>query len=492
MWLVGALPSDWAQTLLIGTAGVMWLMGLALLGRQFGRTGMLVGLATLSGAVLPCLLDEIYIMPEVWAGVLIGLSAVAYGMDRPRLGCLAALAALLIRELSAPWCLVCLLFDMRKTGRRAAVVWAIGFAIYGVLYALHLTQAVPRILTTDLRQAQGWVRFGGAGFLISTVQMNVWLLLLPQWLSAIYLALACSAPPAGRRRRAGGSPGAWSCTRSPFRSPGRQSINTGARSPPRFWPFRPPPHRQRWPGCGRQPAGIAFRSPNRSRSGPLDATRLRSLRRRANGPKMQQPAASPLVAVVQRGFASPSGAASPMRRSDSRRVRVPQARRAGLSRAVGPDGQVEIARLASRGGCPWLSQGGPLALSKNRRASCFGQLWCVKTHPTFSSPRRFDSLAQAALDLIGVGVGELLANPFAGDVARQFVQIERDPQSLFACHRSIKFELSLEGRVGVHRACRFAVTWRRWLLRLAHCSNFSRRRTARLRPSPIAEPYRLA
>ena len=114
VWLVGVLPEGWGQVLLMGTAGVMWLLGLALLGREFGRLGILVGMATISGAVLPCLLDEIFIMPEVWAGVLIGLSAAAYGTDRPRAGCLAALAALLSRELSAPWCLICLVFDVRR------------------------------------------------------------------------------------------------------------------------------------------------------------------------------------------------------------------------------------------------------------------------------------------------------------------------------------------------------------------------------------------
>jgi hypothetical protein len=36
----------------------------------------------------------------------------------------------------------------------------------------------------------GWLQFGGAAFVISLVQMNAFLLLLPQWLSAIYLILA--------------------------------------------------------------------------------------------------------------------------------------------------------------------------------------------------------------------------------------------------------------------------------------------------------------
>jgi hypothetical protein len=204
MWLVAKLPADWGQSLLVSVAGVMWLLGLALLAREFGRGATLLGLFTLSGALLPCLLGEVFIMPEVWAGALIGLSAVAYGTERPRAGCLAALAALFVRELAAPWCLVCILFDLRKSGRRAAAVWAIGLTAYAAAYALHLSQALPRIQPTDLAQGQSWIRFGGAGFLISTVQMNIWLLLVPQWLSAVYLVAALIgaagwSTPAGQR-----------------------------------------------------------------------------------------------------------------------------------------------------------------------------------------------------------------------------------------------------------------------------------------------------
>ena len=32
VWLVAVLPQGWAEVLLMGTAGVMWLLGLALLG----------------------------------------------------------------------------------------------------------------------------------------------------------------------------------------------------------------------------------------------------------------------------------------------------------------------------------------------------------------------------------------------------------------------------------------------------------------------------
>ena len=45
-------------------------------------------------------------MPSLWAGVLIGLSICAYGIDRPRTGVALGLAAVFIRELAMPYCLV--------------------------------------------------------------------------------------------------------------------------------------------------------------------------------------------------------------------------------------------------------------------------------------------------------------------------------------------------------------------------------------------------
>jgi hypothetical protein len=38
--------------------------------------------------------------------------------------------------------------------------------------------------------SDGWLQLGGAAFVISLVQMNAYLLLLPQWARALYLVLA--------------------------------------------------------------------------------------------------------------------------------------------------------------------------------------------------------------------------------------------------------------------------------------------------------------
>jgi hypothetical protein len=53
-----------------------------------------------------------------------------------------------------------------------------------------VANVVPRISPNDTAHAGGWIQFGGAAFLISTAQMNAYLLVLPQWVTAVYLACA--------------------------------------------------------------------------------------------------------------------------------------------------------------------------------------------------------------------------------------------------------------------------------------------------------------
>ncbi|HEV3022473.1 MAG TPA: hypothetical protein VGX76_08395, partial [Pirellulales bacterium] len=113
-------------------------------------------------------------------------------------------AALFFRELAAPYCLVCIALAVARRDKRELLHWSIGLAAYAIFFAMHVAQVLPRIHSADMAHAEGWIRFGGAGFLISTVQMNAFLLLLPQWVTAVYLAaalLACAYwnSPAGRR-----------------------------------------------------------------------------------------------------------------------------------------------------------------------------------------------------------------------------------------------------------------------------------------------------
>jgi hypothetical protein len=143
-------------------------------------------------------------MPELWSGVLIGLSVCAYGTSRPRLGVAAGLAALFFRELAAPYCALCLALALWRRQRAEAALWLAGLAAYAVFFAAHANAVLALLGPDETAHEQGWVRFGGTAFVLSTCQMSAWLLLLPQWVTAVYFMLSLVGlagwhAPAGER-----------------------------------------------------------------------------------------------------------------------------------------------------------------------------------------------------------------------------------------------------------------------------------------------------
>jgi hypothetical protein len=172
---------------LAGTALVLALHCLARDGHA-GR-GLLCALL-LVGALLPCLLDGLYVTHELWAGVLIMLSVLAYALKRPSWGIATGIAALAIRELAAPYCAICFVLAVAQRRRGEAIAWLIAAVGYSVAFAFHIAAVRSHALPGIAADASHWLRFGGAGFVISLAQMNVGLMLLPQWITAIYLALA--------------------------------------------------------------------------------------------------------------------------------------------------------------------------------------------------------------------------------------------------------------------------------------------------------------
>jgi hypothetical protein len=150
----------------------------------------MLALILLTGAQLPAALPGPYFMPEVWCGVLIAASLACYAIDRRMLAIAFGLAALVVRELAAPYCLVCGAFAIYERRWRETCIWTIGAFAYATFYTWHLAQVVPLIETNARAHSHGWLQLGGAAFVISLVQMNAYLLLLPQWLSALYLVLA--------------------------------------------------------------------------------------------------------------------------------------------------------------------------------------------------------------------------------------------------------------------------------------------------------------
>ena len=200
MWLLGKLPPAWGKALL----GIMALVAIALalagLAREHSesaagqsRASMFIPVACailLIGAVLPTVLGDLFVMPVLWAGVLIALSLGAYGIGRPRLGVAFGLAAVFFRELALPYCLLSAVLAWRARRRQEVWAWLVGLAAWLLLFGLHWWRVRGLIPPDAVAHRHGWLCCGGAAFVISTAQMNAYLLCLPQWATAVYLVAA--------------------------------------------------------------------------------------------------------------------------------------------------------------------------------------------------------------------------------------------------------------------------------------------------------------
>ncbi len=191
IWLVAQLPSNCAGIVITSVLGICVLMlACVAVAREggLGRAGLC--LICLSGAVMPAMLKGAFIMPEVWSGLFVGLSLCFYAFERRAAGVLFGIVALFFRELAAPYCLVCFALAALERRRGEVSGWIGGFAAYAAFYAWHISQVLPLMSPDGLAHTGTWLQFGGAAFILSLVQMNAYLLLLPQWVTALFLALA--------------------------------------------------------------------------------------------------------------------------------------------------------------------------------------------------------------------------------------------------------------------------------------------------------------
>ena len=197
--LIAALPELAMAKVLLGLAcaALVWLTFTFVADNASLAEGLFAAVLLL-GALLPCLIGELLVMPELWSGVFVALSAVCLALGRRGWGVACGVVALFFRELAAPYVMVCMALALAARRPRELAGWLLGLAAYGVFYANHLAHVLPRISADDVAHASGWIRFGGACFLISTAQMNAFLLIVPQWVTAIYLGLALAGATAWR------------------------------------------------------------------------------------------------------------------------------------------------------------------------------------------------------------------------------------------------------------------------------------------------------
>ena len=191
MWLIAQLPRPVLGKALLGLLSLaVLLVGFEAVARQAGVGRAVLTSLLLTGALLLCVLGDIYAMPVVWAGVLIALSLCCYGVNNTRLAVAFGLAAVFCRDLAVPYGLLCFAMAIKSERRGETRAWAVGLAAYVLYFGVHAYYVAQARPLHGIAHEGSWLQLGGAPFVISTAQVNAYLLLMPQWVTAVFLALA--------------------------------------------------------------------------------------------------------------------------------------------------------------------------------------------------------------------------------------------------------------------------------------------------------------
>lgn len=205
LWLIARLPGERSgQILLAALALAVVGLGAVVAARRAGPGAGAAAALLLTGPALLAMIDDLYLQPVMWGGVLLGLSAVAYGAGFRRLAIAVGILAPLFREFAVAWVVVCLVFAALEGRRREARLWAAGLWTFAIAIAAHAILVSLHQGPAPVRQPESWVHFEGLPFLLSTFQMNAWLLLLPEWMTGVFFVAAITGflewrTPAGRR-----------------------------------------------------------------------------------------------------------------------------------------------------------------------------------------------------------------------------------------------------------------------------------------------------
>ncbi len=152
-----------------------------------GANVMMLGVLVLFAAP-----DAVFVS-EAWSGALIALSACAYLLDRRIIAGVCALAALFIRELAAPFCVLAAILALTERRWRELGLWIAGAVAYGLYFAFHVRQVVAHRLPADFSHNQSWLSFPGVPFLQATLLKLGWFALLPTIFSTVALVLLTAA-----------------------------------------------------------------------------------------------------------------------------------------------------------------------------------------------------------------------------------------------------------------------------------------------------------
>ena len=75
-------------------------------------------------------------------------------------------------------------------------MWGVGFTAYAAFFAFHVVNVRAMQTPQDIAHDGSWLQMGGAAFVIALAQVNAYLIVAPQSLSAIYVVAALAGAAA--------------------------------------------------------------------------------------------------------------------------------------------------------------------------------------------------------------------------------------------------------------------------------------------------------
>ena len=149
---------------------------------------MLFALLIQVGAAASAFNPLAFVLHETWAGLCIALSALLYAYKRFTAAAVVVVAGLFMRELVAPYALVCGLIAIHRRRRTEAAAYVVGAIAWLSFYIWH-AMAAGDAMTADALTHPSWIQWSGPRFVLAAIGFGGWLYLLPPWVSAVAAAL---------------------------------------------------------------------------------------------------------------------------------------------------------------------------------------------------------------------------------------------------------------------------------------------------------------
>jgi hypothetical protein len=185
---VSSVSTRTARTILqLLAIGILAVLPIAL--QRQSKLVIIVGLLTLAGALATAVKPHAIVAGEVWAGVAIAASLCAYYAGTPVIAALLGVSTVFLRELAAPYALMCGIAALLSRRRAELAVWVGGGILYCFYFSIHVSQVWAHQQPGDLAHLDSWVRWNGLAFTTTTVKVSGWLGEAPHALSVIYVML---------------------------------------------------------------------------------------------------------------------------------------------------------------------------------------------------------------------------------------------------------------------------------------------------------------